>query len=60
MRDFHLAEADLDSPGRQLPVARQMNLVLPYVTWAQAFGRAMKVLSKVFHRVDIPTQRPVV
>jgi len=43
----------LDSPGRQLPVATQMNLALPYVVWAQALGRAMEVIRRVFQRVDL-------
>src|ERR1700692_391022 len=32
---------------------KQMNLILPDVAWAQALGRAMEVLRKVFHRVDL-------
>src|SRR5271170_6419905 len=30
-----------------------MNLILPNLAWAQALGRAMEVLRKVFHGVDI-------
>src|ERR1035437_8530689 len=43
----------LDGPGRQLPIAKQMNLILMDVAWAKALGRAMEVLRKIFHRVDI-------
>ena len=34
-------------------VTKKVNLVLQVVAWAQALGRAMEVLRRVFHRVDV-------
>jgi hypothetical protein len=47
---------DLDGPGRQLPIPKQMHLVLADMAWAQALRRTMEVLRKVFNRVEIATR----
>ncbi len=44
---------DLDGPGRQLPIPKQMHLVLADMARAQALGRTMEVLRKVFNRMEI-------
>ena len=40
---------------RQLPIAKQMNLVLANMAWAKALRLTMEVLRKILHRVDVAT-----
>jgi hypothetical protein len=42
-----------DRPRRELAVAKQMNLVVANMFWAQAIGRAVKVLREILYGVDI-------
>jgi hypothetical protein len=43
------------SPRRQLAVAKQVNLVLANVFWAEAIGRTVEVLREILHGVDMST-----
>jgi hypothetical protein len=45
----------LDSAWRQLPIAKQVDLVLAYVAGAKPLRRTMEVLGKILHRVDVAT-----
>src|ERR1017187_536615 len=45
----------LDSAWRQLPIAKQVHLVLANMAWTKALWRAVEVLRKVLHRVDVAT-----
>src|ERR1035438_538954 len=42
----------LDNARRQLPIAKQMHLVLANMAWAEALRRAVEVLRKILRRVD--------
>ena len=44
-----------DRSWRELAVAKQMNLVLANMIWAEAIGRTVEVLREILHRVDIGT-----
>src|ERR1700733_13594478 len=45
----------LDSARRQLLIAKQMNLVLANMAGTKALWRAVEVLRKILHRVDVAT-----
>ena len=45
----------LDSTRRQLPIAKQMHLVLANMAGTKALWRAVEVLRKILHRVDVAT-----
>ena len=42
----------LDSTRRQLPIAKQVHLLLANMAWTKALRRTMEVLRKILHRVD--------
>jgi hypothetical protein len=44
-----------DRPWRELAVAKQVNLVLANMFWAEAIGRTVEVLREILYGVDIGT-----
>ena len=45
----------LDSTSRQLPITKQVHLVLANMAGTKALRRAVEVLRKILHRVDVAT-----
>jgi hypothetical protein len=45
-----------DRAWRELAVAKQVNLVLANMFWAEAIGRTVEVPREILHRMDIGTR----